>query len=134
MLQRDYILRLVREFTEALEKLLEEKEKKDVPEVQVQLQSMYRAYFNHPPSFYYEQDAEYILNDLQQHYEGEAFLGRIDMLSELMYQDALLKVPEEQAFLSKKVLCLLKYLDAHSDTFSFERRRKISEMEKKAGT
>ncbi|MCD7927108.1 hypothetical protein LUI85_21445 [Bacteroides sp.] len=133
MLQRDYIMRLVREFVEALEKLVEERDKKEESELQLQLQSIYRAYFNHPHTFYYEQDAEYILNDLRQNYEGEEFLTRIDMLSQLIYQDALLKEREEQVYLLRKSLYLLNYLDSHSDTFSFERRGKISEIEKKIG-
>lgn len=131
MLQRDYILRLARQFVEALEKLVEERKKKDDTELQLQFQSIYRTYFNHPHTFYYDQDAEYILNDLGQNYEGEELLVRIDMLSELLYQDALLKVPAEQHFLLKKSLFLLKYMDEHSDTFSLERRRKISEIEEK---
>ncbi|WP_455669631.1 hypothetical protein [Phocaeicola sp.] len=133
MLQRDYIMRLVREFVEALEKLVEERDKKEESELQLHLQSIYRAYFNHPHTFYYEQDAEYILNDLRQNYEGEEFLTRIDMLSQLIYQDALLKEREEQVYLLRKSLYLLNYLDSHSDTFSFERRGKISEIEKKIG-
>jgi len=64
MLQRDYIMRLVRQFIEALEKLVEEKKKEDGPEFQLKIQSIYRAYFNHSHHFYYEQDAEYILTDL----------------------------------------------------------------------
>lgn len=133
MLQRDYIMRLLQDFVEALEKLVEEKGKHDGPELQLQLQSIYRAYFNHPHPFYYNQDAEYILNDLGQNYGGEELLTRIEMLSELLYQDALLKEPEEQKYLLRKSLYLLIYLDEHSDTFSFERRGKISEIEKKIG-
>lgn len=126
-------MRLLQQFVEALEKLVEERGKKDGPELQLQLQSIYRAYFNHPHTFYYDQDAEYILNDLGQNYGGEELLTRIDMLSELLHQDALLKESEEQAYLLRKSLFLLKYLDEHSDTFSFERRGKISEIEKKIG-
>lgn len=133
MLQRDYIMRLLQDFVEALEKLVEERGKHDCPELQLQLQSIYRAYFNHPHTFYYNQDAEYILNDLGQNYGGEELLTRIEMLSELLYQDALLKEPEEQKYLLRKSLYLLIYLDEHSDTFSFERRGKISEIEKKIG-
>ncbi len=129
MLQRDYVMRLVRELGEVLEKLLEEREKKDLPEIQLQIRSIYRTYFNHPYSFYYEQDAEYILNDLCKNYSWEEFLLRIDMLSEVMYQDALLKETAEQKYILGKALYLLRYLDTHSDTFSLERRRKISEME-----
>lgn len=133
MLQRDYILRLFREFTKAIENILKERNKKEDPEVQQQLQSLYRAYFNHPHTFYYEQDAEYILNTLRQSCEGEEFLTRIDMLAELMYNDALLQNAAEQKYLLKKALFLLEYLDSHSDTFSFERRGKISEIKEKAG-
>lgn len=133
MLQRDYIMRLLQDFVEALEKLVEERGKHNGPELQLQLQSIYRAYFNHPHTFYYNQDAEYILNDLGQNYGGEELLTRIEMLSELLYQDALLKESEEQNYLLRKSLYLLIYLDEHSDTFSFERRGKISEIEKKIG-
>lgn len=42
-------MRLLQQFFEALEKLVEERDKKDGPELQLQLQSIYRAYFNHPP-------------------------------------------------------------------------------------
>ena len=121
MLQRDYIMRLVRQFIEALEKLVEEKKKEDGPEFQLKIQSIYRAY---------EQDAEYILTDLSQDYEGQEFLTRIDMLSELLYQDALLKEPDEKKYLLAKALYLKEYLDSHSDTFSFERRNKINEIKK----
>ena len=76
MLQRDYIMHLVRQFIEALEKLVEEKKKEDGPEFQLKIQSIYRAYFNHSHHFYYEQDAEYILTDLSQDYEGQEFLTR----------------------------------------------------------
>ena len=126
-------MRLLQQFFEALEKLVEERDKKNGPELQLQLQSIYRAYFNHPPTFYYNQDAEYILNEMGQNYGGEELLTRIDMLSELLHQDALLKEPEEQKHLLRKSLFLLKYLDEHSDTFSSERRGKIGEIEKKIG-
>lgn len=132
MLQRDYIMRLLRQFVEALEKLVEEKKNEDTPTLQLKLQSLYRAYFNHPHTFYYEQEADFILNDLGQNYEGEELLTRIDMLSELIYQDALLKPEAEQRYLLGKSLYLLEYLDTHSDTFSFERRNKICEIKTKA--
>lgn len=126
-------MRLLQQFFETLEKLVEERDKKNGPELQLQLQSIYRAYFNHPPTFYYNQDAEYILNEMGQNYGGEELLTRINMLSELLHQDALLKEPEEQKYLLRKSLFLLKYLDEHSNTFSFERKGKIEEIEKKIG-
>ena len=73
-------MRLLQQFFEALEKLVEERDKKDGPELQLQLQSIYRAYFNHPSTFYYDQDAEYILNEMGQNYGGEELLTRIDII------------------------------------------------------
>ena len=73
-------MRLLQQFFEALEKLVEERDKKDGPELQLQLQSIYRAYFNHPSTFYYDQDAEYILNEMGQNYGGEELLTRIDVI------------------------------------------------------
>ena len=50
MLERDYIMRLIRQFFEALEKLKEEKAEKQSSTLQLEIHSMYRA--NMIPSFY----------------------------------------------------------------------------------
>lgn len=88
MLERDYIMRLIRQFFEALEKLKEEKETKPVATLRVEVYSMYRAYFRQPESFFYEQDAEYILHYLQTEFPEQEFLHRIEMLSDLLSYDA----------------------------------------------
>ena len=43
MLERDYIMRLIRQFFEALEKLKEEKAEKQSSTLQLEIHSMYRA-------------------------------------------------------------------------------------------
>lgn len=129
MLERDYIMRLIRQFFEALEKLKEEKETKPVATLRVEVYSMYRAYFRQPESFFYEQDAEYILHYLQAEFPEQEFLHRIEMLSDLLSYDASIQQSaEERKTLYQKVLYLMNYLDTHSDTFSFDRRRKIAEI------
>lgn len=52
MLERDYIKRLIRQFFEAIEKLKEERDKKNTPELQLQANSMYRAFFMQSASFF----------------------------------------------------------------------------------
>ena len=52
MLERDYIMRLIRQFFEALEKLKEEKAEKQSSTLQLEIHSMYRAYFHQPESFF----------------------------------------------------------------------------------
>ena len=53
MLERDYIMRLIRQFFEALEKLKEEKAEKQSSTLQLEIHSMYRAYFHQPEIFFY---------------------------------------------------------------------------------
>lgn len=122
MLERDYIMRLIRQFFEALEKLKEEKAEKQSSTLQLEIHSMYRAYFHQPESFFYEQDAEFILHYLQTEFPKQEFLQRIEMLSELLCS------AKEKKELYRKALYTMEYLDTHSDTFSFERRRKIGEI------
>ena len=130
MLERDYIKRLIRQFFEAIEKLKEEKEKEDIPTVQLQVNSMYTAYFLKSASFFYEQDTEFAIQYLASSFSPDELLERVEMLSELFYQDALLKATHEaRKDLLKKSLSLLTFLDTHSDTFSFERRAKMANLQ-----
>lgn len=129
MLERDYIMRLIRQFFEALEKLKEEKAEKQSSTLQLEIHSIYRAYFHQPESFFYEQDTEFILHYLQTEFPKQEFLQRIEMLSELLCYDASIKSSaKEKKELYRKALYTMEYLDTHSDTFSFERRRKIGEI------
>ena len=122
MLERDYIKRLIRQFFEAIEKLKEKKAEKD--------HSMYRAYFLQPVSFFYEQDTEFILHYLYTTFQPEEVLQRVEMLSELFLYDASVESnPQTRKMLQKKGFLLLKHLDTHSNTFSFDRRRKMAELE-----
>ena len=131
MLARDYIMRLLNDFNENLELLLSRKKKEDDPELEVALQSLYNTYFNHLPKYYYNEDGENILNDLMNKYEGTEILTRIEMLAELLYQDALCKQSEEQKNLLSKSLYLLEYSDKNSGTFSIQRRDRIDEIKKR---
>ncbi len=134
MLERDYIKRLIRQFFEAIEKLKEEREKKDTTDLQLQANSMYRAFFIQPVSFFYEQDVEFILMQLQNDFPERGFLPRVEMLSELFHFDASLQNnPETRKMLLEKSYRLLSYYDTHCDTFSFERRKKIAEIQQSIG-
>ena len=58
-------------------------------------------------------------------------LGKIQMLSELLYQDGLIKknLPEK-CMLLEKSLYLFEYLDRESHTFSWDRNRKMIDIQK----
>lgn len=130
MLERDYIMRLILQFFEALEKLKEEREKgKEEATLQQDTGSMYRCYFQQSERFFYEQDVPFIMHYLGTAFPPQELLQRIEILAELFYFDASLKKSDaERNSLLKKALELLQYLDTHSNTFSLERRQKIREI------
>ena len=131
MLERDYIMRLIRQFFEALKKLIESRNEKEPATIQAEFGQMYTAYFGKPDTFFYGRSADEILNFLRETYNPQEFLSRVEMLADLIYYHGTIKTEEtERKMFFRKSLALLEYLDAHSDTFSFERRRKISDIRK----
>lgn len=131
MLQQDYIMRLIGEFMNTLSKLIRKKRENGEYNIQSELDSLYRSYFNHDAMHFYKQDIDLILNELRLIHRGNELLTYIEMLSELLYQDAQLKHCEEKKNLLLKTLYLLEYLNTHTNTFSIERWRRINEI--KAG-
>ena len=134
MLERDYIKRLIRQFFDALEKLIEKKEYLPQENIQLEFEGMYRTYFLESKEFFCTLDKEYLLMYLCQTFERHELLDRVEILAELLYQDALIQSSDdEQKNLLEKSLYLLEYLDQHSDTFSFERKGKIAVIKKMIG-
>lgn len=130
MLEKDYIMRLIRQFFEALEKLKEKKGKENETTLQMETSGMYRSYFHQPQDFFYEAGMDIILAYMQARFTEEECLQRIELLAELIHFDASLKSSkEEQTALEQKALELLNFADTHSDTFSFGRRQKMKEIE-----
>lgn len=123
MLQRDYILRLFTKFFQDLAQYLSKKKDEDIEDG---IQNLYDMYFC-PSSFYYENDVDAILHTLSS-YKGQELLMRLEMLAELLYQDALRKSGDGQINLLSKALALYQQLDVESTTFSFERREKMEKM------
>lgn len=106
MLERDYIMRLILQFFEALEKLKEEREKgKEEATLQQDTGSMYRCYFQQSERFFYDQDVPFIMHYLGTAFPPQELLQRIEILAELFYFDASLKKSDaERNSLLKKRL------------------------------
>ena len=127
MLEKDYIMRLIRQFFEALEKLIEKRGKEEGTTLQIEVNGMYRSYFHQPQDF--EAGMDIILAYMQARFSEEECLQRMELLAELLRFDASLKPStEEGQMLNEKALELLTFADTHSDTFSLERRRKMEEI------
>ncbi len=128
MLERDYVMRLVRQFLETLEKLKEKKEA-DAFAVKKEIQQLYLTYFGHSATYFCQADVDEILSLLKSSYASNGLLCRMEMLAELYYYDASIKtsVVDRRKMWSKS-LSFFEYIDSHSDTFSFERREKIAKI------
>lgn len=122
MLQRDYIMRLIQLFFEALAKFIRSKEGKEPELVRLELDDLYKTFLKQPRGYFNDLSIEDIINSFD---EEELF--KIEIVAELMYQDALIGSINEG--LLTKSLALMKHIDLFSDTFSLNRQRKIGEIE-----
>lgn len=121
MLQRDYIMRILQQFYDALHKLVNNIEAEKIEDVQLQFNGMYLNYLKKDSSFFYEKDISTILQFLGEG-EDKDSLAKINMLTELLYNDALLNQnPEMKQNLLSKTLELLMLIKSKDKTFSAER-------------
>jgi len=123
MLERDYIQRLLRKFFEDLSLYLSRKRKGD----EDQMETFYTNYF-HPSEFYIKNNKEDVLKSLSE-YEKDEEEYRMEMLAELLCQDGLQREDGNKIDLLQKSLFLYTRLDELSTTYSFERKRKIQEIQ-----
>ena len=135
MIERDYIMRMLQEFFNAIAKVT----RRDIPgiepdlsEIQKRFNEMYNQFFRCPAELFYRIDKEEILEKLEGEERSERDVyAKIQMLSELLYQDALIKNNhQEKLALLEKSLFLLEYLDRNSDTFSWDRGQRIEDIKK----
>lgn len=126
MLERDYIMRLVREFAEALELLLD---KKDRDVQREEMRRMYGQYVG-PYEFYHTGAISDVMDSFGQFPEGER-LSRMEMLAELYYAEAGMVSGPSRDMLLEKALALFGFIDSHSRTYSMERMAKIGDIKRR---
>jgi len=133
MVERDYIMRLLQDFFSMIAKLVRLKvEEPDTTHIQERFYEMYRQFFRHNAKYFYEMEKEDILLELE---NDELSMSEqhamIQMLSELLYQDGLIKKDiSEKCMLLEKAFYLMKYLELFSKTFSWEREQKMADIKK----
>lgn len=123
MLQRDYIMRLISLFFEALAKFIRSKEGQDPEMLRPELDELYKIFLKQPRDHFKNMTVEEIIDSL----DDEERLYKVEIVAELFYQDALTGEVNKQ--LLQKSLALFKFADLNSDTFSFDRQRKMTETE-----
>jgi len=126
MIEQDYILRLLREFFEALELLLQNK--KSV-EIKIEkLQQLYDQYVG-SSEFYHTASMDQVMTSFEK-FPPEQRLHRMEMLAELYYVDADWHTGPSRDELMHRSLALFRFVDRHSKTYSFDRLNKITHIEK----
>ena len=130
MLQQDYILRIIREFAEALSLL--RREKKDVRQKEEALLKLYDAYVG-DNIFYHTATIDDIMDSFKRFPEEER-LDRMEMLAELYYAESDLKtgIAREQLLTNARQLFI--FIDQHSRTLSLARQQRIIAIEKSLNT
>lgn len=126
MLERDYIMRLIREFMAALERMLE---KKEVTTRREELKKLYEQYIG-PYAFYFTASIDKVIESLSQESEERRFY-KLEMLAELYNAEADMVSKPEADILLRKAFALYDYQENHSKTYSLDRIRKMNDIEKK---
>ena len=111
--------------------LLLKKQDIDENEKKSQLNDFYNNYVRGTQNFYINTPVKDIITYIEQEYGKEEVIYRIEMLTEIMYQDSML----EEDLNTKKSkmeqnLALLNYLEENSNTYSMVRVGKIDELKK----
>lgn len=124
MLQQDYFMRLLREFAEALQLLLN---KKDHDRQMEEMQAMYNRYIGNSSEFFHTASIDEVMTSFDRFHEYER-ISRMEMLADLYYAEAGLTTTPSRAILLERALTLYVYVDANSRTYSIGRLEKISRI------
>lgn len=124
MLQQDYFMRLLREFAEALQLLLN---KKDHDRQMEEIQAMYNRYIGNSSEFFHTASIDEVMTSFDRFHEDER-ISRMEMLADLYYAEAGLTTTPSRAILLERALTLYVYVDANSRTYSIGRLEKISRI------
>lgn len=131
MIEKDYIMRILQQFFLFLNTLLGNLNDNNIEETRMQLKDMYVTYFEKSYQYYYNINIAELLNQFksnEEYWKSE----RIEMLSELYYNDGILSNNSSlKNDLLNKALILYDYIEEKSKSFSLERfnkRNKIIEI------
>ncbi len=126
MLQRDYILRLIREFMAAIERMLE---KKEVADRREEIKQLYEQYVG-PYALYHNATIDEVLLALAG-MDEEQRLPRMEMLAELFYAEADTVSNPERDFLLEKAFALFSIIEREGKTYSLKRRWKMQDIQER---
>lgn len=125
MIQQDYILRLIREFMEALQLII--RGKKDIEKKQELLTNLYNRYLG-DAIFYRTATMDDIMDSFTQ-WPVEERAYRMEMLAELYYAETEVKTGPMRQMMLERAMQLFRFIDSHDRTFSIDRQQKIMSIQ-----
>ena len=125
MIQQDYILRIIREFMEALQLFVSRQ--KDIKKKEKKILELYTAYVG-DPVFYHTAAMDDVMDSFTQ-WPVEERLYRMEMLAELYYAETEIKTGPTRDLLLERAMQMFLFIDRHSRTFSIERQSKIRQIQ-----
>ena len=126
MLERDYIMRLTREFAAALALVLE---KNEIKSKKQKLLELYNSYIG-PSAFYHTASMDDIMDSFESIKESER-LYKMEMLAELYYAEADIETGPTRHMLLEKAFTMFSFIDSNRKTYSIDRINKIYDINKK---
>lgn len=133
MIERDYLMRILRQFFDVLQKLINgyDPEKDEV--IEIQLSGLCENYLGFDFAFIENNDIDRILEITNGLSTSDAE-AKLAMLSELLYTWVTLPAGKEvNRNVATKALTLLLHVEDVSRSFSFERQQRIAELQELIG-
>lgn len=126
MIKQDYIIRLIREFFAALARAVEK------PEIEDRAKAIHSLYLQYLGDYEFYQNAtvEDAMEAISK-FPEEQRLYRIEMLAELYYAESSVRATPIGETLLQRALPLFEYVDQHSKLYSFDRQRKMEEINRR---
>ncbi len=125
MIQKDYFLRTLEEFINAIARLINKDIKDRTDE---ELQMIYNQYvgdFDLLRNFSIDEAIEYA----KEQWDDERRIPKLEMLAELWYAESTFKQHPLSDMLLDKALKLFIYVDQNSSDFSIDRKNKIGRIQ-----
>lgn len=132
-LQRDYILRMIDMMADLIAGVLGLMKKKQFPEAEQKINRAFDEFFHQNAEYFDDISSKNFVEVLKS--KGQFTNEHFQLLSDLFYVRGKLyfaqnKINESLEFYQKS-LALLDYVDQHSQTYSFDNQKNISDIKNK---
>lgn len=125
MLQRDYFIRVLQEFTAALTRFLEKNEGEDKKDKDlIDLWRQYVGDYDTLRNLSFEE----LITFSNEQWKKDERVDRLEMTAELLYAEASYKEKPLRDILLDKSFKVFDYVDANSSTFSIDRKTKMEQI------